>query len=432
MVEPLIVPRSEHTLSRRDIDPDALKVLYRLRQHKHVAYLVGGSVRDLLLGKHPKDYDVGTSAHPYEVKRLFRNCWIIGRRFRLAHVRFPPNKIIEVATFRKKAEPGEMPMPDAIAVTGTEHRLVHRDNTFGTPEEDAFRRDFTINALFYDIDTFSIIDYVGGLEDLRGRVLRSIGNPSERFLEDPVRMLRAVVLAERLDFTIEESALEAIDRHGAEITKASPSRMLDEYFKILRSGSSERIFRRLADVGLLQHISPELVNPPDGVWQSLEALDEYRSRFTAAPDTLTNPILVGSLLVPLGMMVRRRRRHDEQEEPPVHEPAKRRRPPKPPRMSLGVLPIARGDVEHLRHILTLQSRLADLPSSPRVQRSIMHRPTFAEAMTWMDIHGTYPEAVQHWRGARAEAGDEIVPDQRPRRRRRRRRGRGQAPHTATE
>jgi poly(A) polymerase len=431
MVEPLIVPRSEHTVSRRDIDPDALKVLYRLRQHRHVAYLVGGSVRDLLLGKHPKDYDVGTSAHPYEVKRLFRNCWIIGRRFRLAHVRFPPNKIIEVATFRKKAEPGEMPMPDATAITETEHRLVHRDNTFGTPEEDAFRRDFTINALFYDIDTFSIIDYVGGLDDLRARVLRSIGDPNERFLEDPVRMLRAVVLAERLDFTIEPSALEAIARHGAEITKASPSRMLDEYFKILRSGSSERVFRRLADVGLLQHISPELVNPPSAVWQSLEELDEYRSRFTAAPDTLTNPILMGSLLVPLGMMVRRRRRHDEavaEETATEGQPSSRRRPPKPPRLSLGMLPVARGDVEHLRHILTMQSRLAELPSSPRAQRSIMHRPTFVEAMTWMDIHGTYPEALQHWRGARAEAGEEIVADQRPRRRRRRR-GRGGAPHT---
>lgn len=420
MVEPLIVPRSEHPLSRRDIDPDALKVLYRLKQHRHVAYLVGGSVRDLLLGKHPKDYDVGTSAHPYEVKRLFRNCWIIGRRFRLAHVRFPPNKIIEVATFRKKAGPGEMPWPDATAVTATEHRLVHRDNTFGTPEEDAFRRDFTINALFYDIDTFSIIDYVGGLDDLRARALRSIGDPNERFLEDPVRMLRAVVLAERLDFTIEESSLEAIARHGAEILKASPSRMLDEYFKILRSGSSQRIFRRLSEVGLLQHISPELVDPPDAVWRSLEELDEYRSRFTSVPDTLTNPILIGSLLVPLGMMVRRRRRHEE-DEPVVESIAHRRRPPKPPRMSLGMLPIARGDVEYLRHILTLQGRLAELPSSSRAQRSIMHRPTFSEAMTWMDIHGSYPEAVQHWRGARAEAGEEFVADQRPRRRRRRRR-----------
>ncbi|HSL24054.1 MAG TPA: polynucleotide adenylyltransferase PcnB [Vicinamibacterales bacterium] len=433
MAEPLIVPRSEHTLSRRDIDPDALKVLYRLKQHRYVAYLVGGSVRDLLLGRHPKDYDVGTSAHPYEVKRLFRNCWIIGRRFRLAHVRFAPNKIIEVATFRRKAEAAEMPMPEATAQVSTEQRLLHRDNTFGTPEEDAFRRDFTINALFYDIDTFSIIDYVGGMEDLRSRVLRSIGDPNERFVEDPVRMLRAIVLAERLDVSIDPASLEAIERHGAEITKASPARMLEEYYKILRSGASERIFRRLARSGLLTHISPELVSPPDAVWRSLEALDEYRTRFRAAPDTLTNPVLIGSLLVPLGMMARRSRRRssehadvDADETPPAGG-----RPPKPPRLVLGMLPIARGDVEHLRHILTLQARLVDLPSSQRAQRSIMHRNTFAEAMTFMDIHGQFPETLQQWRGLRTAAGDEIVPEERPRRRRRRRRrGRRPPPHAA--
>jgi poly(A) polymerase len=421
MVQPLIVPRAEHTISRRDIDPDALKVLYRLKQHQHVAYLVGGSVRDLLLGRHPKDYDIGTSAHPYEVKRLFRNCWIIGRRFRLAHVRFGPNKVVEVATFRKKAEAAEMPMPDATALLEATQRLAHRDNTFGTPEEDAFRRDFTINALFYDIETFSIIDYVDGMADLRARVLRSIGDPNERFLEDPVRMLRAVVLAERLDFSIDPPILDAIARHGTEITKASPARMLEEYYKILRSGASLRIFRRLADVDLLRHISPELTDPPDEVWESLEALDDYRRRFTSAPETLTNPVLIGSLLVPLGMMLRRpRRRHEE-------EPDSRGRPPKPPKLALGMLPIARGDVEHLRHVLALQARLAELAVSPRAQRSLMHRSTFAEAMTWMDIHGRFPEAVEHWRGVRAAAGDDIVPDERPRRRRRRRRRRGPLP-----
>src|SRR5512132_2683632 len=272
MVEPLIVPRSEHTISRREIDPDALKVLYRLRQYNHLAYLVGGSVRDLLLGKHPKDYDVGTSAHPYEVKRLFRNCWIIGRRFRLAHVRFPPNKIIEVATFRRKAEPHELLMPDPTAESGADHRVVQRDNTFGTPEQDAFRRDFTVNALFYDVATFSIIDYVGGIDDLKARVIRSIGDPNERFLEDPVRMLRAVVLAERLDFGIDADVLAAIERHGAEIAKASPSRMMEEYYKVLRSGASARVFRRLRDTGLLEYISPELTHGSDALWQSLERL----------------------------------------------------------------------------------------------------------------------------------------------------------------
>src|ERR1041385_6090283 len=206
MVEPRVVPRAEHTLSRRDIDPDALKVLYRLRQADFTAYLVGGSVRDLLLARHPKDFDVGTSAHPYQVKKLFRNCWIIGRRFRLARVRFGP-KVIEVATFRRQVAPGEevvqdgVPAPDPTTPEG-EH-LIHRDTTFGTPEEDAFRRDFTINALFYDIADFSVIDYVGGLEDLRAGIVRSIGDPDVRLREDPVRMLRAIALAARLDFTVD-------------------------------------------------------------------------------------------------------------------------------------------------------------------------------------------------------------------------------------
>src|SRR5689334_17753572 len=233
MVEPRVVSREDHTLSRRDIDPDALRVLYRLRQFEHVAYLVGGSVRDLLVGRRPKDFDIGTSAHPYQVKKLFRNCWIIGRRFRLAHVKFG-TKIIEVATFRRQVEPGEevvqdgVPAPDPTTTEG--QHLIHRDNTFGTPEEDAFRRDFTINALFYDIASFSIIDYVGGLDDIAARLVRSIGDPDVRLREDPVRMLRAIALASRLDFAIEPSLLDAIRRHRHEIAKSSPARMLQEYY----------------------------------------------------------------------------------------------------------------------------------------------------------------------------------------------------------
>jgi poly(A) polymerase len=204
MSDPVIVERAAHSLSRSQIDPDALKVLYRLHQNNHTAYLVGGSVRDLLLGRRPKDFDIGTSAHPYQVKRLFKNCWVIGRRFRLAHVRFGA-KTIEVATFRRKVTAEELAAAEEALATeqpeapedgrpGPDH-LVHRENTFGTPEEDAFRRDFTINALFYDIGTFAIIDYTGGLEDLRTGLVRSIGDPAERFHEDPVRMLRAIAMA---------------------------------------------------------------------------------------------------------------------------------------------------------------------------------------------------------------------------------------------
>jgi poly(A) polymerase len=239
MVEPRIVPREEHPISRRDIDPDALKVLYRLRQGEYTAYLVGGSVRDLLLGRHPKDFDIGTSAHPYQVKKLFRNCWIIGRRFRLAHVKFG-QKVIEVATFRRQVAAGEeivqdgVPAPDPTTPEG--EQLIHHDNTFGTPEEDAFRRDFTINALAYDIATFSIIDFVGGLEDLRAGIVRSIGDPDVRLNEDPVRMIRAIAIAARLDFAIEPTLLQSIRRHRREIAKSSLPRLIEEYYKILRQG----------------------------------------------------------------------------------------------------------------------------------------------------------------------------------------------------
>jgi poly(A) polymerase len=196
-MEPIIVPRSEHPISRKLIDADAVKVLYRLHRAGYQAYLVGGGVRDLLLDRHPKDFDISTDAHPHQVKRLFRNCRLIGRRFRLAHVHFG-EKILEVSTFRKRSEPGE----DA----DTEDILIRSDNTFGTAEEDSLRRDFTINGLFYDISNFSLIDYVGGLADLNERMIRTIGDPDIRFREDPVRMIRAVKFAARLDFGIDRAS----------------------------------------------------------------------------------------------------------------------------------------------------------------------------------------------------------------------------------
>src|SRR5688500_180388 len=314
MVEPTIVPRSAHLLSRRQVDPDALKVLYRLHEHNYVAYLVGGSVRDLLLERRPKDFDIATSAHPHQVKKLFRNCWIIGRRFRLAHVKFGP-KTIEVATFRRQVDPAELPqdapyvdealdatpeMPIApgasfeeqvrsegthLAKVRAHERIIHRDNAFGTPEEDAFRRDFTINALFYDIASFSIIDYVGGLKDLENRLIRSIGDPGVRFLEDPVRMMRAVVFAARLDFWIDDLILEAFETHRHEIGRAAPARLMEEYFKILRSGYAEKTLSMLKETRLLREITPELAGAGTPLWESIARLDTYRQRFPTAPDT---------------------------------------------------------------------------------------------------------------------------------------------------
>lgn len=471
MVEPTVIPRSEHPLSRRDIDPDALKVLYRLKDAGFIAYLVGGSVRDLLLGRRPKDFDIATSAHPYQVKRLFRNCFVIGRRFRLVHVKFG-QKVIEVATFRRHVPPAEAiddpPPPhdaeeplnrsDAERAAAARDLLIRRDNTFGTPEEDAFRRDFTINALAYDIATFSIIDYVGGLDDLRAGLVRSIGDPEVRLREDPVRMLRAVALAARLDFVIDRPVVDAIRLLRHEIAKSSPPRLLEEYYKILRAGSSEKAFRGLAELGLLEPISPELQRgATDALWRSLAALDSYRRRFESTPETLTNAILLGSLLVPLGISLFPG--HPGQSGRPVHAGArpdeqtpqagrggqvsteKRRRPPA---LKLGELPLARRDVEHLQQITSLQRRLRELNASPRAQRALTHRGMFREALVWMEIHGGSPEVIEHWKGVLVGEGEDpaapILPpvegvegdgvargDQLPRRKRRRRRRRRSRP-----
>ncbi len=431
MAEPTIVPRSQHTLSRRDVDPDALKVLYRLQEHNYVAYLVGGSVRDLLLGRRPKDFDIGTSAHPHQVKKLFRNCWIIGRRFRLAHVKYG-TKTIEVATFRQNIT-SELPPEGAagaadeeidLAAAATngsaerrraEDHLIQRDNTYGTPEEDAFRRDFTVNALFYDIGTFSVIDYVGGLADLDLRLIRCIGDPDVRFLEDPVRMLRAVVLAARLQFTIDELVLDAISTHAHEIARSAPARLIEEFYKILRSGHGEEAFRQLRATGLLKEITPELSSAGDPLWRSVAAVDRYRGRFAAAPESLTNAILAGTLLHPLGLLGRRRFHADALER----------------RIELGMLPIARRDIERLQQIIALQPRLLDMDAPPRAHRALLHRAVLDEAITWLEIHGDRPDVVAHWRALQAEpvAGPDgtlevPVPTPYPLRRRRRRRRRG--------
>ena len=248
-------------------------MLYRLKDAGFIAYLVGGSVRDLLLGRRPKDFDIGTSAHPYQVKRLFRNCWIIGRRFRLAHVssaRRSSRSPRSAGTSRRRSRRRSATEAEGAAVVGSRRvaarrsrrverdLLIRRDNTFGTPEEDAFRRDFTINALFYDIATFSIIDYVGGLRDLQDGVIRCIGDPDERFREDPVRMLRAVAFAERLGFTLDPPVERAIRRHRREIARSAPRAPDGGVLQGPADGRTERVFRTLARLGLLEAITPEL------------------------------------------------------------------------------------------------------------------------------------------------------------------------------
>ena len=259
--------RPDHCISRKNIDPDALKVLYRLDALGYTAYLVGGGVRDLLMGRKPKDFDVGTSAKPNEVKRAFRNCFLIGRRFRLAHVRFG-DKVIETATFRQNSQTvGE------IIERAADGPL--EDNTFGTPETDAYRRDFTVNGLFYNIKDFSVIDWVGGVEDIRRKVIRAIGDPDIRFQEDPVRMMRAIKFSSRLGFRIERKTAAAMRRHHACILNAALPRVCEEVFRLFPYGRSAEAFRQMYACGMLGDLLPELARFIDGDGGERSATFDY-------------------------------------------------------------------------------------------------------------------------------------------------------------
>lgn len=250
--EPIVVHRADHGVSRSDISESALKVLYRLKKAGYSAYIVGGGVRDLLLGRHPKDFDVVTDALPDEVRSLFRNSRLIGRRFRLAHVRFG-REIIEVATFRASGN-GQATDIDR------EHDLasgrILRDNVYGSIDEDIWRRDFTVNALYYNIADYSVWDYTGGMEDVAARRLRLIGDPDTRYREDPVRMLRAIRFAAKLDFSIHESTAEPIPRLAPLLRDVPAARLFDEVLKLFQSGHAVRSFELLNEFGLLEYVFP--------------------------------------------------------------------------------------------------------------------------------------------------------------------------------
>ena len=248
--KPQIIPRSEHGVSRSEISENALKVLYRLRNAGYHAYLVGGGVRDILLGLKPKDFDVATDAHPEQVRELFRNCRLIGRRFRLAHVHFG-REIIEVSTFRASHI-------DAVDGEGHEEdgRII-RDNVYGKLDDDVWRRDFTVNALYYNIEDYSIVDYVGGLEDIKKRQLRLIGIPEDRYQEDPVRMLRAIRFAIKLGFSIHPVSEQPIRKLAPLLEEIPEARLFEEFLKLFMSGQSEKAYQQLREYGLFAKLFPQ-------------------------------------------------------------------------------------------------------------------------------------------------------------------------------
>ncbi len=431
-MEPRIVPRKEHRISRKQVSPNALRTLYRLHSRGFIAYLVGGCVRDLLLGRTPKDFDIGTNATPGQIKRLFHNCRLVGRRFRLAHLRFQ-DEILEVSTFRRSAEPSDAVEPDEVN-EGRRHvrhmkdanGMVLADNIFGTPEEDALRRDFTINALAYNIADASVVDYCTGLADLKDRLIRSIGDPRVRFTEDPVRMLRAVRFAASHGFEIEATAWESIQELCPTISRASPSRLYEEIQKLFLLGFACPTLALLEKSGLLAALFPDLaawIREREGRFEMLErnlaGIDEIVRGGQGASVALLLAALFG---------------------PRVEEAAlARHREGIPRRQALdetcaGLLEGISKNTQipgrvgaRLNSILALETSLRRMP--PRRPSTLAGRPEFAETLMCLEIGaGTDGErrAVLEWWKAflienpPAESAD-VPADEAPRKKRRRRR-----------
>jgi poly(A) polymerase len=414
-VEPYLLERQEHPISRRDIDRNVLKVLYRLSDAGFVAYLVGGAVRDLMLGKRPKDFDLGTSAHPHQVRELFRNSRLIGRRFRLVHVFFGPQNI-EVATFRCRGE-------DQVA---DQDLLIRHDNTFGTPEEDAQRRDFTVNALFYDPRSFRVIDFVGGLPDIRAGLIRTVGDPEVRVQEDPVRMMRAVRFSAKLGFEIEPATRAAIERHRELLLKASPPRLVEEVYRAFAAKGAARALELSEQLGLLEVMLPRLSH-------------HLRSSATALGDTATahnldalareidhdlkpsHALALACLFVDLHLRLARRWADGGEKVDLLAELRQRG--------------FARGDTEHMR---LLMEALPHLMAPSRRTRNLVRRPYFEEARHFYQLVAPHyahdPSALGRFLAdperylasqpvhREADGGRDLA-----RRRRRRRRGRFRPP-----
>ncbi len=431
-LEPRILHRAEHPISRRDIDANVLKILYRLAGAGFEAYLVGGGVRDLMLSRKPKDFDVATSAHPQQVRDLFRNSRMIGRRFRLVHVFFGRQNV-EVATFRKQAE----------AVADTDDPLIRLDNTFGTPEEDAFRRDFTVNALFYSPQTFHVIDFPGGVDDLEARLIRTIGDPELRMREDPVRMMRAVRFAAKLGFEIEPATRAAIGRHRADLAKASVPRLVEETYKTLGQPEAAHAIVLMEELGLLEYVIPILSAHLKSRGATLAEQPAVRNmaalgRAIASGFSPDHSIVLAALMLDFYRDLRSGgdRRVDLLG-------------------SLRARGFARGDTEQMRLILEAFQNLA---APTRRTRRLMRRPYFPDARMFFEMTAptysidsarmirflTDPDAfsASPARGGDARASDTPSPagdgaapapggNRRRRRRRRRRSRHGSAVHGAS-
>jgi poly(A) polymerase len=449
-IDPVIVPRAEHPISRGMLSPNAVRALYRLRDNGFIAYLVGGCVRDLLLGREPKDFDLVTDATPGQIKRLFRNCRLVGRRFRLAHLHFA-DEILEVATFRTTAP--EEPAGDGGEPTAegkshaprhlkSEDGMVLRDNLFGTPEQDALRRDFTVNALYYSITDFSLIDYAGGMEDVQKGVIRTIGDPRVRFTEDPVRMLRAVRFAALLGFTIEPVTWEAtLDLCGG-VAQAAPPRLYEEVLKLFLLGEGEKSYQLLRRSGLFTALFPHI-----GRWLDRESDGIPHTRIGAALDLIDRRILEGGSVTPQLLLALMFGQYIEEKEELFRSGGAHAQQA----LDLAVaeflgetaatIQVPGRIALQLRAILGCQARFRKMPG--RQPGSFIRRPGFLEALDYLgivaDISGGNREMSTWWENfagdnpllaAAVPVGDEQsdpVPDRTRKKRRRRRKRRPSGP-----
>ncbi|HVS03048.1 MAG TPA: polynucleotide adenylyltransferase PcnB [Thermoanaerobaculia bacterium] len=419
LAEPRVLARPEHPISRQNISPNALKVLYRLHQRGYKAYLVGGSVRDLMLGREPKDFDVGTDARPPEMRRLFRNSRIIGRRFRLVHVVFQ-GEVVEVATFRGEPDPAQQ---------GDDDVLITSDNVYGTPRQDAFRRDFTINALFYDIADFSVIDYVGGVEDLERRVVRIIGDPDVRLQEDPVRMMRACEYAGRLGFAIEPATQEAIQRHRQKIELAAPARVTEEVLELLRCGRAGAALQWMLELGLLEVLLPEayaMIGAGASEASDFSRLLPTIDQAVQEGRRLSDATLLGVLLLP--QILQRRDDVEALDQRPMSRAAIRQLVEEMAEPFIRRFALSKNRTTQLLHALVGFQRLLEPQWTPRARVQMAHRPYFDDALDLFGLlvaaTGEGQRALEQWRSAAARRGaPQAAEGRRPGARRRRRRPR---------
>lgn len=418
---PTVLARPDHPISRKNIDLDAMKVLHRLQNAGYKSFLVGGAVRDLMLGRQPKDFDISTDARPQQIRRLFRNSRIIGRRFRLVHVYFRSG-IVEVSTFRRNPVAKDQE-------GGAGDLLITNDNVFGSPREDAYRRDFTVNALIYNVADFTVVDYIDGLEDLQSQTIRVIGEPDVRFCEDPVRMLRACEMSGRLGFSIEPETETSICQNRLEIEKASPVRLSEELGQILRSGSAEAILRRAMDVGLLEVFLPEayrILTVGDAEARGFQRIPLILDGMIAEGRNLSDSLLLGTLLLPSILL--RRRDIEALNQRPIWRSALRTLTQETVSSFADRFTLSRARSEGMEQVLWSFHRLGERWGSAASKLQFARQQGFDDALTLLEVlvqaTGEGESMLESWKAiqeTRGEPGGRIRSGGRQRRRRRRRR-----------